>query len=139
MNGQRQRLAAAYKVDGDLGCIRVPDDVASFQDLTSRRALDEWRRRRRVRQGVMAGVVVLASVLLLQARPGDPIDYEGFVATTGLDLGAVTWEAPTDFLLDTPGGDLVDDVPTIDVHVPLFVPDSTPTLLPNDSQRRSPL
>jgi hypothetical protein len=42
-----------------------------------------------------------------------------------IDLTATAWEAPTDFLLATPGSALLDSIPVIAIEVPALV---APTL-----------
>jgi hypothetical protein len=79
--------------------------------------------------------LLMASAYSLRARTHEAVDYEWFMAVTGIDLSEVTWEAPSDVLLDVPGRELLRTVPIIDVPRPAITPDSARS--PNDSQRRS--
>lgn len=112
----------------------------SFDQLTSREALKaaRWRQRRR-RGALLAVAVVIPAFLVLRARTDRGLDYERFTALTGIDLSEVTWEAPSDFLLDFPGRDLLRRVPVIEIQAPALAPDSVPPRPPdsNDTQRRS--
>jgi hypothetical protein len=62
-----------------------------------------------VRVVLAAAIVVIAVVL---ARP-DRTRPTG--APHVVDLGAVVWRSPTDFLLSTPGSELLRSVPAIGV------------------------
>lgn len=99
----------------------------SFDALTGHQAR---RRRRRQRWATVAVAAILVmpvpAALVLWSRRSDAIDFERFAELTGLDPSSVTWRAPTDFLLDTPGRALLSDLPRLDVAVPAFAPDSTP-------------
>jgi len=110
----------------------------SFQQLTSREALNaaRWRQRRR-RAALLAVAVVIPAFLALRARTDRALDYERFTALTGIDLNEVTWQAPSDFLLDFPGRDLLRRVPLIEIEAPAFAPDSARQPDSNDTQRRS--
>ena len=110
----------------------------SVDQLTARDALNTARwRRRRYRAALLAVAVAIPTVLILRGRPDHALDYERFTALTGIDLNEVTWEAPSDFLLDVPGRDLLRRVPLIEVHAPAFAPDSVRPPVSNDTQRRS--
>jgi hypothetical protein len=117
---------------------RVEATKPSFDELTSREALNaaRWRQRRR-RVVLLAVVAVIPAFLMLRERTDRALDYERFTALTGIDLNEVTWEAPSDFLLDFPGRDLLRRVPIIEVNAPAFAPDSVRPPVSNDTQRRS--
>ena len=117
---------------------RVRASESSFQQLTSREALNvaRWRQRRR-RAVLLAVAAVIPAFLAIRARTDDALDYERFTALTGLDLGEVTWEAPSDFLLDFPGRELLRRVPLLEVNAPAVVPDSVRSSDSNDTKRRS--
>ena len=117
---------------------RVPASEPSFRQLTSGEALNaaRWRRRHR-RIALLLVVAVIPAFLAVRARTDRALDYERFTALTGIDLNEVTWEAPSDFLLDVPGRDLLRRVPLIEVHAPAFAPDSVRPPVSNDTQRRS--
>lgn len=53
--------------------------------------------------------VALAVVLLWPRRPPPP----------GLALGGAVWTAPTDFLLDLPGGELLRETPRFELKGPI--------------------
>jgi len=112
----------------------------SFHQLTSREALNSARwRQRRHRAALLAVVAVIPALFVLRPRSDRALDYERFTALTGIDLNEVTWEAPSDFLLDFPGRDLLRRVPLIEIQAPVLASDSAPPRPPvsNDSQRRS--
>ena len=110
----------------------------AFDQMTSREALNaaRWRQRGR-RAALLAVVAVIPAFFALRARDDRGLDYERFTALTGIDLNEVTWEAPSDFLLDVPGRDLLRRVPIIEVHAPAFAPDSVRPSVSNDTQRKS--
>jgi hypothetical protein len=112
--------------------------AGSFADLTSPQALSVARGRRRSRRSALLVAAILISVsLALRARSAPSFDFERFSALTGIDPGQVTWRAPSDFLLDTPGRDLLRRVPLIEVRAPSLVPDTTRPPDSNDTKRRS--
>ena len=104
------------------------DTVASapsFASLTSPLAMNTWRRRQRRRRGALLAVaIILPLFLALWPRAPREPDFERFTALTGLDPGEVTWRAPSDFLLDIPGSELLRTVPLIEVTVPSIPADS---------------
>lgn len=117
---------------------RVRATGPSFHQVTSREALDAARWRRRGRQAALLAVAaVIPAFLALRARPDRALDYERFTVLTGIDLNEVTWEAPSDFLLDFPGRDLLRRVPMIEIRAPAIVPDSVRPPDSNDTKRRS--
>lgn len=98
----------------------------SFSGLTSPEAWRAGRRSRLRRRGALAvlmtaAVTVLALVVV--RVPAKPLDYERFTAETGIDLGEVGWQAPSDFLLEIPGADLLRTLPVQDRIPPAPVPD----------------
>jgi hypothetical protein len=98
----------------------------AFADVASKDALQAARARRRRQRGMwLAAAVVVPVIIALQFRSRDAIDYRAFTAATGIDLGAVSWTAPSDFLLTMPGDDLLEVVPSIDIHVPALPSDSS--------------
>lgn len=127
-------LREAFQALGAQGRARVP----SFQELTSGDALNvvRWRRRRRLAAlGLIA--VAIPAALTLRNRPDRVLDYERFTALTGLDLGEVTWKAPSDFLLDFPGRDVLGAVPIMETPAPALVPDRVGSSDSNTIKRRS--
>jgi hypothetical protein len=135
MNGHDDGdLREAFKALGGAQGASAPN----FDQLTSMDAARaaRWRQRRR-RAALLAAAVIIPTVLVLQRRAERGLDYEQFTALTGLDLGEVSWEAPSDFLLDVPGSELLRGVPDIEIRLPAITPDSTRPTAPNDSQRRS--
>ena len=127
-------LKDAFKALGSSVRMTVP----SFDRMTSRETLNaaRWQQRRH-RAVLLVIAVAVPAFLALRARSDDALDYKRFTALTGLDLSEVTWEAPSDFLLDVPGRDLLRRVPLIEVHAPAFTPDSVRPPVSNDTQRRS--
>lgn len=78
------------------------------------------------RVAIAAAIVLVAIVL---ARPDHPSRNVSVI-----DLGAATWRSPTDFLLVTPGSDLMRTVPAfgspdrwapVDLRRPSPAPEST--------------
>jgi hypothetical protein len=135
MNADHDRgLKDAFKALGAVGRATGP----SFRQVASREALNaaRWRRRRR-RAALLVFVVVTPAFYALRARTDRGLDYDRFTALTGLDLGEVTWEAPSDFLLDVPGRDLLRRVPIIEIRSPAPAADSVRPPDSNDTQRRS--
>jgi hypothetical protein len=134
MNGDDRELKAAFEVLGS--SLRATEP--SFHQLTSREALNaaRWRQRRR-RAALLAVVIAMTAFFALRPRTDRALDYERFTALTGIDLGEVTWEAPSDFLLNFPGRDLLRVVPLIEVRAPDVAPDSVRSSDSNDTKRRS--
>lgn len=58
------------------------------------------------------GAVALVAVLLWTT-----VFRGGRTSVSGIDLSVIVWTAPTDFLLETPGRQLLRTVPVIDVDV----------------------
>jgi hypothetical protein len=115
----------------------VPTAGPSFEELTSRKALHVARwRHRRSRAALLAVAVAVPAFLALRAKSDGALDYERFTALTGLDLSEVTWEAPSDFLLDVPGRDLLRTIPLIETQAPALAPDSARSSDSNVTRRR---
>jgi hypothetical protein len=98
---------------------RVPSFRAPAVKATPR-----WRPV--VRVALAAAIVIMAIVL---ARPDQT---PRIVAGPVVDLGATAWHSPTDFLLITPGSELLRSVPSvgspddwIDSQSPAPAPEST--------------
>lgn len=110
---------------------------SSFHEMTSREALAaaRWRLRRR-RAALLAAAAAVPAFLLFRGQSDRALDYERFSALTGLDLNEVTWEAPSDFLLDVPGRDLLRTVPFIEIQAPSLAPDSARSSDSNVTRRR---
>ena len=134
MNTDDRDLRDSFKALG--GSLRAT--VPPFEELASREALHaaRWRRRRR-RGALLAIVAAIPAFLVLHARTDRALDYERFTALTGIDLGKVTWEAPSDFLLDVPGRDLLRGVPHIEIKGPVLAPDKARPPDSNDTKRRT--
>lgn len=94
-------------------------------------------RVERVRRVVSRPLAAAAAAVLLAgagyawwaARPRAAAPYP-------IDLGAVTWTAPTDFLLDTPGLALLRDVPSFTAGT--AARDSVAPALTDDTAGRTP-
>jgi hypothetical protein len=110
----------------------------SFHELTSREALHlaRWRLRRR-QAALLAVAVAIPAFLAIRGSSDRALDFERFTALTGIDLNEVTWEAPSDFLLDFPGRDLLRRIPIIEIQAPALAPDSVRPPDSNNTQRRS--
>ena len=117
------------------------DDDRSLRELFARLKHEDRARtpsfrtpERRVRtrsawvpRVAMAAAIVLVAIVL--TRPDHPEPSVSVV-----DLGAATWRSPTDFLLVTPGSDLMRTVPAfgppdhwapVDLRRPSTAPEST--------------
>ncbi|HZI27935.1 MAG TPA: hypothetical protein VFD64_07245 [Gemmatimonadaceae bacterium] len=110
----------------------------SFDQMTSRETLDaaRWRQRRH-RAALLAVAVAVPAFLALRAKSDRALDYERFTALTGIDLNEVTWEAPSDFLLDFPGRELLRRVPIIEIQAPAIIRDTVRPPDSNDTKQRS--
>jgi len=98
----RARFRALASADAGL----VPQ--LSVATLGAHRAMLRTRRaRRRWQSAGTVAVVGAAAGALFLAWPREP--------RPALDFSSVTWTAPTDFLLDTPGSAYLRSVPTIDM------------------------
>ena len=110
----------------------------SFADLTTVAALNSARRRyRRRHASLLIAAVVVPLFFAARDRSAQGFDFERFSALTGLDPGAVSWQAPSDFLLSVPGSELLRTIPTIDVNVPAIRADSARPQENHSSSRRS--
>jgi len=120
---------------------RVRPTEPSFHQMTSREALEvaRWQRRRRRTAGavLLSVAVAIPAFLAVRARTDHALDYERFTMLTGIDLKEVTWEAPSDFLLDFPGRDLLRGVPIIEIRTPALAPDSIRPPDSNNTKRRT--
>ena len=90
------------------------------------------RRRPIVRVALAAAIVVIAVVL---ARPDQT---PRIMAGPAVDLGTTAWRSPTDFLLNTPGSELLRSVPSVgspDDWTPMNPRGSAPA---PESTRRTP-
>src|SRR5687768_582727 len=135
MNAHDDRdLKGAFEALGS----KVPATGPSFQQLTSREALNaaRWRQRHR-RIALLLVVAAIPAFLLIGARTDRALDYERFTALTGIDLNEVTWEAPSDFLLDFPGRELLRRVPIIEIQAPAIIRDTVRPPDSNDTKQRS--
>ena len=116
----------------------VQTSAPPFADLASASRLNDARRRHRVRRGsILIAVILIPALIAVSARSTPAFDFERFSTLTGIDPGAVSWEAPSDFLLSTPGYDLLRTIPTIDVRVPAVPMDSTRPPQDRSTPRRS--
>ncbi len=80
----------------------------------------------------VAAAVVLVAIATLMRQDGDP----GNRAIVPVDLRTVAWTSPTDFLLSTPGSDLIRTVPAIGAPRD-WTPIGTPARAPAPESTRS--
>ena len=115
----------------------VQASAPAFEDLASSVALTGARRRHRRRRVAATAVVVsFLAILAVRVRPNPGPDFARFTTLTGLDLGEVRWTAPSDFLLDVPGIDLLRTIPLTDMVVPPGFTDGAPPTDSNAKRRR---
>lgn len=108
----------------------------SFASLTAPHALEARRwRHRRGRIAIIAAAII-AVAFIWRPRANSEPDFERFAALTGIDPGQVTWRAPSDFLLDLPGQDLLRTVPHIEIQPPALPADSAGPPDSNLNKRR---
>jgi hypothetical protein len=115
----------------------LPTSIPSFADLTSTNARNAARRRSRNRRIAIVAAVILPVAFILRPGANNEPDFERFAALTGIDPGQVTWQAPSDFLLDVPSRDLLRRVPFLEIHAPALAPDSARPPDSNATKRRS--
>lgn len=115
----------------------VANSEPSFASLTSATAMNVARRRHRNRRIAMVAAVILPVAFTLRPRANNEPDFARFTALTGIDPGQVTWRAPSDFLLEVPGRDLLRRVPLIEIQAPTSVPDSARPPDSNTTKRSS--
>jgi hypothetical protein len=102
----------------------------SFADLTAPQALNLVRRRHRVRR-LQAGAALgsgslLLALIALGPDPRPPVG-RNTILPGGIDLNSVYWRAPSDFLLETPGRDLLRSLPRFTtIGEPVTAPDPSP-------------
>ena len=133
-SNEDSELRQAFRALGDESRQKAP----SFAQLTSSEALRGARGRLRRRRGAfLAAAVLIPAIMVMRARSENAFDYDRFTALTGIDLGQVTWQAPSDFLLDVPGQDLLRRVPVLEIHLPALAPDSARPPDSNTTKRRS--
>lgn len=128
-------LRQAFRALGDETQANAP----AFARLASPEALRAARRRHwRGRATFFAAAVVIPAFFILSTRSDETVDYARFTALTGIDLGEVTWEAPSDFLLEVPGRDMLRTVPLTDrIAIPTPPSDSARSHDTNATRRRS--
>lgn len=97
-----------------------------FDDVLSRGRLRKKRPslRRPAAAGVAAVLMVVVVLVGTRVLRDETPPATADVSPHSLDLGAVTWRGPTDFLLETPGREFLLSVPTISA-IRTGSPDST--------------
>ena len=83
-------------------------------------------------------VAVAAAVILIALMLAWPDRRPSTVPRQVVDLGATAWQSPTDFLLITPGSDLLRTVPAVgspDDRTPIDLPGRSPAPESTRSQR----
>lgn len=97
-----------------------------FDEVVSRGRQRKQRPSLRRPAATGAAAVLMLVVVLAATRVfrEDAPPAAADVSPHRLDLGAVTWRGPTDFLLDTPGREFLLSVPTISA-INTGSPDST--------------
>jgi hypothetical protein len=117
-------LREAFRTLGD----EARQNAPPFSRLASTEALRARRQRRRWRRAawaIVTAAIVIPSLLVLRVRTENALDYERFTARTGIDLGEVSWQAPSDFLFDVPTSDLLRTLPVPGRATSAPLPNST--------------
>jgi hypothetical protein len=102
----------------------IEDDLdlrARFNELRDEVELSKppfvQRQLRPVRRRPLVwGVAAVGAAGALLATVWVSLLQNHSVSVTGIDLGAVAWTAPSDFLLDTPGREILRTLPRIGVE-----------------------
>jgi hypothetical protein len=126
----------------------MSDDDRDLRDLFARLKSDERARiapfrapiRRATPQplwvpriAVAAAIVVITLVLVRPDHPRQDVAFEP------LDLRAATWRSPTDFLLVTPGSELLRTVPAVGAPDESMAIDRYRSLIPESTRtQRTP-
>jgi hypothetical protein len=125
----------------------MSDDDRELRDLFARLKQEDRARtpsfrtpiaREAPRWGRGARVVVAAAVILITLVLARPDRTPRNMARQVVDLGTAAWRSPTDFLLITPGRDLLRSVPAVgspDDWPPIDLPGRSPTPESTRSQR----
>jgi hypothetical protein len=117
----------------------MQESAPTFAAVASPAGLQGARLRYRTRRAsLLVAVVVIPAVVIARARATATFDFERFSTLTGLDPGAVSWTAPSDFLLSLPSAELLQGVPTIDVRVPVGGDVKRSAPASTSTSRRSP-
>ena len=85
-------------------------DVPSFQEVRARATRRHQPRSTRLTVLATVAAAIAFFVIGTLVRQDPP---HADVALLVVNLGATTWSAPTDFLLSTPGSDLMRMVPAV--------------------------
>ena len=88
--------------------------------------------------GSLARVAAAAAVILIALVLAWPDRRPPTVGRQGVDLSVVAWQSPTDFLLITPGSELLRTVPAVgspDDRTPIDLPGRSPAPESTRSQR----
>lgn len=109
------------------------EDRAHLPPFRVPRARETPRWGRPGRLAAAAAIVLIAFVLARPDRTPPPV-----TGHQGVDLGTVAWKSPTDFLLITPGSELMRTVPAVgspDDWTPIDLPGRSPAPESTRSQR----
>lgn len=101
-----QTLRARFRALADDDARRTPA-FPSDQSLARRRSMAMRRTRRGWQAAGVFAVTSAAAAAVFTIWPRQP--------QLLLDLSGVTWTAPSDFLLETPGSEYLSRLPTIDI------------------------
>lgn len=116
----RAAIAEAHRDDG----AGAPPFAASWRAARGRIAARRSHRPA-IWLGAGFGLATVAAALLLWMRPPAPRDQVAAApdatiaaAPSAVDLSAGSWRTPLDFLLDTPGRDVLRTVPALRSSLP---------------------
>jgi hypothetical protein len=111
------------------------DDRANTPSFRAPAPATETPRRRSLQLIAVAATVVLVAIATLVMKDSDP----GDTATISVILRTVAWRSPTDFLLATPGSEMLRTVPAVGTPDESMAIDRYRSLIPESTRtKRTP-